>query len=483
MRSNPNRPLPLSLSPDRPYHLPMPARVVITGLGPVCSIGVGIEPFWEALLEGRSALSPIEAFDASGYRAKLAGEVREIKIRDFVPKSYRKATKVMARDTELAVIAAKLAAGDAGLVTRGSEDADEGFAPDLTRVGCQIGAGLIAADTEELSRAVVSAKDDDGAFSMEKWGTESTDRVEGASGMNNLPPLWLLKYLPNMLACHVTIIHGLEGPSNTIMGAEASAILSIGESTRVIERGSADMCFTGGAESRLNPLGLLRWDYSGRLADTGEAENGSQITRPFAPDSLGGVIGEAGGMIVIENETHAQDRNATIYATISGFSAAQTPPAGLLGLNHGDEPEPDSPIDRGLEAAIESALADAQISPDQIDLIIPLGLGVANLDAMEIGALHEIFADRLRKIPLLPVAHLVGNTMAGHGGLLASAGAKCIAEQSLPPHLMIEPQTGGFKAQSHPSRAHIIEHVLVCSGSLGGQTGALVLSRYTSKSE
>ena len=461
----------------------MPDRVVITGLGPVCSIGVGIEPFWEALLEGRSALSPIEAFDASGYRPKLAGEVREIKIRDFVPKSYRKATKVMARDTELAVIAAKLAAGDAGLVTRGSEDADEGFAPDLTRVGCQIGAGLIAADTEELARAVVSAKDDNGAFSMEQWGTESTDRAEGASGMNNLPPLWLLKYLPNMLACHVTIIHGLEGPSNTIMGAEASAILSIGESTRVIERDSADMCFTGGAESRLNPLGLLRWDYSGRLADTGEAENGSQVTRPFAPDSLGGVIGEAGGMIVIENETHAQDRNATIYATISGFGAAQTPPAGLLGLNHGDEPEPDSPIDRGLEAAIESALADAQVSPDQIDLIIPLGLGVANLDRMELGALHEIFADRLGKIPLLPVAHLVGNTMAGHGGLLVSAGAKCVAEQSLAPHLMIEPQTSGFDAHSRPSGAHTIEHALICSGSLGGQTGALVLSRYASKSE
>ncbi len=439
----------------------MRPRIVITGLGPVCSIGIGIEPFWEALLEGRSALAPIEAFDASAYRPKLAGEVREVKIRDFVPKSYRKATKVMARDTELAVIAAKLAAQDAKLITRGSEDTETGFAPDLTRIGCQIGAGLIAADTEELSRAVVSAKDDNGEFSMEKWGTESTEQGTGESGMNNLPPLWLLKYLPNMLACHVTIIHGLEGPSNTIMGAEASAILSIGESARVIERGSADLCFTGGAESRLNPLGLLRWDYCGRLADTADATDGSTITKPYDPDSKGGIIGEAGGMLVIENENHAQARNATIYAIISGFGAAQTPPPVFPGVF--DEPESD-PIDRGLEAAIESALADADLTADDIDLIIPMGIGVPSLDAMEMGALRRVFADRLDQIACFTLAHLVGNTMAGHGGLMTAAGAKCIQTQRLPAHI----------AQPQPDA---INHVLICSGSLGGQSGALVLSK------
>ncbi len=439
----------------------MCSRVVITGLGPVCSIGIGIEPFWQALLDGRSALSPIEAFDASGYRSKLAGEVREVKIRDFVPKSYRKATKVMARDTELAVIAAKLAAQDAGLITRGSEDADEGFAPDLTRIGCQIGAGLIAADTEELSRAVVSAQDDAGKFSMEKWGTESNALGTGESGMNNLPPLWLLKYLPNMLACHVTIIHGLEGPSNTIMGAEASAILSIGESARVIERGSADLCFTGGAESRLNPLGLLRWDYSGRLADTGEATDGSTITKPYDPDSKGGIIGEAGGMLIIENEHHAKARDATIYAEITGFGAAQTPPPVFPGIL--DQPDPD-PIDRGLEAAIESALIDANLSQADIDLIMPMGIGVPNLDAMELGALRSVFADRLDQIPRITLADRVGNTMAGHGGLMAAAGAMCLASQRLP-------------ANSSQSQPDTINHVLICSGSLGGQSGALVLSK------
>jgi len=441
----------------------MRSRVVITGLGPVCSSGVGVDAFWDALLENRSSLDKIEAFDASGYRPKLAGEVHDVKIRDYVPKSYRKATKVMARDTELAVIATKMAALDAGLVTRGSDESEEGFAIDPARTGCQIGAGLIAADTEELSRAVVSAEDESGRFSMEKWGTEG----DGESGMNNLPPLWLLKYLPNMLACHVTIIHGLEGPSNTIMGAEASAILSIGESTRVIERGSADMCFTGGAESRLNPLGLLRWDYSGRLADTGEATDGSTITKPFDPESKGGIIGEAGGMIVIESEQHAKERGAKIYAQLAGFGAAQSPPAMFRDMvNPSHEQEPDL-LDRGLEAAIESALADAQIGADDVDVIVPLGLGVPGLDAMEHGALGAIFGDRLGVLPLVSIAHIVGNTMAGHGGLMTAAGAMCIHTQRIP----------GYTSTKD------VNTVLVCSGSLGGQTGALVLTRNEPNSE
>ena len=450
----------------------MRSRVVITGLGPVCSSGIGIDQFWDSLLESRSALNTIEAFDASGYRPKLAGEVRDVKIRDFVPKSYRKATKVMARDTQLAVIAAKLAALDAGLITRGSDDTESGFTINPERTGCQIGAGLIAADTEELSRAVVSAKDDSGKFSMEKWGTEGI----GESGMNNLPPLWLLKYLPNMLACHVTIIHGLEGPSNTIMGAEASAILSIGESARVIERGSADMCFTGGAESRLNPLGLLRWDYSGRLADTGDASDGSTLTKPYDPESAGGIIGEAGGMLVIENEQHAQDRNASIYAAIAGFGAAQSPPTMFpkqfptaieQPKSESSSEQAGDPIDLGLEAAIESALADAGISANEIDLIIPLALGVPALDAMEHGALRAIFTDRLEIIPLYTLSNIVGNTMAGHGGLMAAVGAKILQTQ----HIPAQPTTNP------------INHLLVCSGSLGGQTGALVLKRYHAKSE
>ena len=218
----------------------MRPRCVITGIGAVSAAGIGIDETWEALCAGRSGIAPISAFDASTAKCAVGGEVRKegslATARDYVPKHYRKATKVMARDTELAVIAASIAATDASLVTReAGEDAQPSYPSG--RVGCPIGAGFIAAETEELTSALVTAKDNDGAFSLKRWGE---------TGIGNLQPLWLLKYLPNMLACHVTIIHGCEGPSNTITCAEASGLLSLGESVRIIERGDAVACFSRG---------------------------------------------------------------------------------------------------------------------------------------------------------------------------------------------------------------------------------------------
>lgn len=438
----------------------MRSDIVITGLGPVNALGLGPASFWASLCAAQSGVAPIESFDASGFKVQIAGEVRDANIREFVPKSYRKATKVMARDTELAVIAAKVAAEDAGLKTRGSEDDSSGFEINPARTGCQIGAGLIAADTEELARAVVSAKDDQGRFSMSRWGTEG----EGESGMNNLPPLWLLKYLPNMLACHVTIIHGLEGPSNTIMGAEASAILSIGESARVIERGNADICFTGGAESRLNHLGLIRWDYAGRVAHAPRDSDPGSICRPYHPDSMGGLIGEAGGMLVIESADHAQRRGARAYAKITGFGAAQNPRPYIPAINPMREHDQ---TDRGLAASITKAIDDAGISPEDIDVVFTLGLGEPELDRMELGAVQLALGDFAENLPIASIAHLTGNTMAGHAGLMAAAASLILHHQELPHGITV-------RNQIKPSR---LQRVLVCTSSLGGQSGSLILER------
>src|SRR5688572_645410 len=217
----------------------MDRQVVITGLGAVSALGMGVGPLWEGLCAGRSALKRITRFDPSGFPCRLAGEATAFaSARDQVPKSYRKAVKVMARDIELAVAAAKGAVEDAGLTTRGTlpEDSTDPTTYPPSRMGCHIGAGLIAAETDELTMALVTSTDTSGKFDPKAWG----NAAGGQGALNNLQPLWLLKYLPNMLACHVTIIHGAEGPSNTITCAEASGLLSIGESVRVIQRGDAD---------------------------------------------------------------------------------------------------------------------------------------------------------------------------------------------------------------------------------------------------
>jgi 3-oxoacyl-[acyl-carrier-protein] synthase II len=445
-------------------------RVVITGLGTVSALGAGARALWEGLVEGRSGLRPITAFDASGFRARLGGEVEGFSAREFVPKHYRKAVKVMARDTELAVGAALLAAEDAKLSTRAA--VDESVAPTYPgeRVGCQIGAGLIAAETAELALAAATAVDEQGRFSTRLWGTVAESG--GAGGMDNLQPLWMLKYLPNMLACHVTIIHGCEGPSNTITCAEASGLLSLGESVRVIQRGAADACFSGGAESKLNHMGMIRLDLAGRLAATGDAADGSAFVRPFDPAAPGTLLGEGGGVLILEEAECAARRGARVYAEVAGFGAAHGgPPYDVIDT----EASPGERASDGLRWAIEAALADAAITPDQIDAIVPTGAGVAHADAAEAEALRAVFGTRLEQIPLVTIRPNVGDCQAGNGALQAAVAAMCLSDQRLPARVQHGSPATGLQAGAASARAAPLECVLVCTTSLGGQNAALVL--------
>jgi len=442
----------------------MARRVVVTGVGAVTGLGVGIAALWQGLLEGRSCLAPITRFDASGFGCSLGGEIRDFSAKDYVPKGYRKAVKVMARDTEIAVAAAKLAVEDAGLVTRGVlADGDATpmtYPPD--RMGCQIGAGLIAAEVDELTAALVTAKREDGGVDLRAWGGPHGG---GGGGMENLTPLWLLKYLPNMLACHVTIIHGAEGPSNTITCAEASGLLSIGESMRVIERGAADACFSGGAESKINPMGLLRIDLAGRLARSGSETDGSRIVRPYAAEPTGTILGEGGGILILEEHESARARGATPYAELAGFGAAHSD----LGYVEGE-------ADEGCLYAIEAALEDAGVAPEQVDAIVPLAAGIGEADRAEAGALRRVFGDRLARIPIVTLTGNIGNTMAGAGGIQAAVAAMCLREQRLPARIYGDGgPPAGMLIGAAPSTPAKLEHILVCTPALGGQNAAVIL--------
>jgi len=448
----------------------MSRRVVITGLGTVCSLGAGARALWEGLVEGRSGLRPITAFDPSGFRSRLGGEVEGFSAREFVPKHYRKAVKVMARDTELAVGAALLAAEDAGLSTRAA--GDDALAPTYPgeRVGCQIGAGLIAAETSELAFAASTAVDEHGRFSTRLWGTVA--EAGGAGGMDNLQPLWMLKYLPNMLACHVTIVHGCEGPSNTITCAEASGLLSLGESLRVIQRGAADACFSGGAESKLNLMGMIRLDLAGRLAETGDAREGAAFVRPFDPAAPGSLLGEGGGVLILEEASCARARGARVYAEVVGFGAAHAPPP--YPVLDPDACDGESPSD-GLRWAIGAALDEAGVGPDEIDAVVPTGAGVRDADEVEAAALRGTFGPRLERIPLVTIRPNIGDCQAGNGALQAAAAAMCLAEQRLPARLHHGAPDSGLDAGAAPARPARLGHILVCTTSLGGQNAAIVL--------
>lgn len=435
-------------------------RVVITGTGTVTPFGLGTTALWEALCAGRSGIGPCRSFDFSGFPTPFVAQIPDeaFDVKTVVPKSYRKATKVMARDIELAVGAAHAAIAEAKLVTKEHEQPAPTIAP--SRFGCHIGAGLIAAEENELTGALVTARAADGRFELGIWGGE---------GMKNLTPLWMLKYLPNMLACHVTIIHDCQGPSNTITCAEASSLLSIGESMRVIGRGDADACLSGGAESKTNLMGMMRQHYAGRLAATAPGEDPAGVVRPFAPDAKGGIPGEGGGLLVLEAAETAAARGATPLAELAGFGASQSFCPDTLGIS----PEPEG---QGISDAIEAALRDARMSPDEIDAIVPFGTGVPALDAAERAAMERVFGARAGSIPLVTLSPALGNCGAGTGAIAAAVATRCLVEQKLPARINTR-GAAGLDADACPARAASLRSVLVFTPSLGGQNAAIVLRR------
>lgn len=431
----------------------------------MCGFGVGIDRFWAGLCEGRTAIRPLTRLDASGFPCRLGSEVDNFSAKDFVPKSYRKAVKVMARDIELAVGAAREAVLDAKLTTRGTlEDGSVEGSPSYPgpRMGCHIGAGQIAAEDDEIAAAFITARspDDETKLDLKAWGSH---------GMASLTPLWLLKYLPNMLSCHVTIIHGCEGPSNTVTCAEASGLLSIGESLRVIERGDADLCFSGGAESKINLMGILRMDYAGRVAHCGDETDGLNVVKPYDPESIGGILGEGGGILVLEEIESATKRGAKIYAEIIGFGGGHSPMRSLIPTGV------DTEADEGFANAIQNCLEDADLPSSEIDAIVVLGTGVPSIDLPEAGALRQVFGARLANIPLITLGPSIGNCTAGIGGLQAAVGAKCLYEQRLPARLNRGTPAAGLDVGMSPSQPKALRHVLIASSALGGQNAALLL--------
>ncbi|HVT80109.1 MAG TPA: beta-ketoacyl-[acyl-carrier-protein] synthase family protein [Phycisphaerae bacterium] len=444
-------------------------RVVITGLGAISPHGIGTQPFWNALLEAKSSTGPLTRFDPGAFDSHVAGNVPAYKVTEFVPKSYRKATKIMARDIEMAVVAADFAVRDAKLLTKGVGEGPSGaelaakgwFKPDPARVGCNIGAGLLCTDLDELTEAMADSRNPDGSMNLAHWG-RSEDPTK-PSGMEKLTPLWLLKYLPNMLSCHVSIIHDTQGPSNTITCGQSSAGLALMEATRTIQRNDADLAIVGGVESKVHAMALMRWSLIGRLNGSSNA-NPAAACRPYDKGAAGTVIAEGGGVLVIEEYEHAKKRGATIYAEIAGL--ASTASAELSPVS--PDADGDAPA-----YAMKKALREAGVEPGQVQLVIPSGYGVPEWDKADVAALKRVFSP----IPtLLPSRAGIGDCGAGAEGLDLIAGALALREQVIPPATNVENPIDGVQVSRHKTPGPV-ENVLVLSCAMGGQNSAVVLKR------
>jgi len=430
------------------------ARVVITGLGAITPLGLTVADTWAGLRAGKVGIDTITAFDPVGFDCKIAGQVAEYKIRDHVPKSFRKAVKLMSRDIELSIIAAKEAIVHAGLITKGIDPENINVNPE--RMAINLGAGLISCDLVELAPAVAASLTD-GKFDIRKWGKE---------GLGQVTPLWLLKYLPNMLACHVGIIHDIQGPSNTITCAEAAAHLAIAEASHVVERGAADIALAGGTEAKVNPIVMIRQCLLKRTTSESNDDPASAC-RPFDANARGSVFGEGAGAVILENLDNAEKRNAKIYAEVVGIGQSNN-------INPAyEQVEPDG---NGIRVAIEKAMADAEIGPDDLDLIIPHGTGIPGDDLAEAKAIQAVLGDAAARIPVWPTKSMLSNTGAASGAIDIIAAVCAMNEGVIPAAKNCDTKAAGCNLNiAAQPRETMIRHAMCCSYTYGGQTAAVVL--------
>ena len=432
-------------------------RVVITGFGAVSPLGLRSDDMWDGLCCGRSGIDKITAFDPVGFDCKIAGQIEEFKIQKHIPKTFRKAVKLMSRDIEIAILAAEEAVASSGLVTK-AVDADN-INIDPTRMAINLGAGLISCDLVELAPAVAQSVTN-GRFDIKKWGKD---------GIELVTPVWLLKYLPNMLACHIGIIHDIQGPSNTIICAEAASHLAIGEAAQIISRGAADIALTGGAEAKVNPVVMIRQCL---LKRTTSQNNNAPATacRPFDCDAKGSVFGEAAGLIVLENLENALKRKAKIYAEVVGIGQSNNINAAYEHL------ESDG---KGIRIAVEKAVADAGISPGDLDLIIPHGTGIPADDLAESKALEAALGEASREIRVWPTKSMLSNTGAAAGALDVIAAVCAMRDGRIPAAKNCDKKADGcnLNITTEPVLKPV-QFALCCSYSYGGQTAAIILKRF-----
>ena len=357
-------------------------EIVVTGMGVVSPIGIGKTPFWDALRAGRSGVAPIQLFDNRHMPARFAGEIK-----DFDPKLYvkpRKSIKVMSREIQTGFTAASLAMQDAGLQKNAVDPARLGVV-----LGCEMLYGEVA-ELEEVHRSCLI----DGRFDYNLFGETFP---------NSIYPLWLLKYLPNMAACHIAISCDARGPNNTVVLGDVSSLAAIAEATNVIQRDHADVVITGGTGSRIILTALM---YKGNIKLSRRNDDPEAASRPFDRDRDGMVNGEGAAVLILESREHAQRRQANILGRVLSCGSSFNPKR----MGH-------EGLEKSIESSIRGALQRAQMKPMDIGHVNAHGLSTIEEDAAEATAIANILGDT----PVTAPKSFFGNLGAGGGAVEAVA--------------------------------------------------------------
>jgi 3-oxoacyl-[acyl-carrier-protein] synthase II len=411
---------------------------VLTGAGVVSPIGVGTDAFWDSLLARQGGIRALGWNGAAELTIPIGGAVRQ-----FEPSRYvrpRKNLKVMGREIQLAVAAAEMACVEAKIA---------GGAVDPERLGVVFGADTMITDLDDMISAYRVCKID-GEFSFDAWG----DRA-----LAELFPLWMLKYLPNMPACHIGIAHDARGPNNSHTLGDVSSLTAVAEAARVIERGQADMMIAGGVSSKVHPLTITRFFACQMSRRSSEPE---AACRPFDADRDGMVLGEGSAAFVLESRQAAEARGATPIARLlacAGTFAPQQSPAGLGGA---------------IRRAIADALEAAHLKPADVGHVNAHGMSTTEDDQIEAHAIRDVLGD----VPVTAPKSYFGNLGAGGGAVEMMASVLALRNGLVPPTLNYQrpdPACPVRVVHGEPMPANRPVAVLL-NHSLAGQAVAAILA-------
>lgn len=358
----------------------MKKRVVITGIGAITPVGNTVDEYWDSLKEGKHGFGPITQFDASAYKCKLVGEVKNFVAKDYIdPKSARR----MARFTQFAVKATQEAMADSGLdMTK----------EDAYRVGTCIGSGV--GSLQELENA---------------YGTILT------KGPLRVSPFVVPMMISNIAAGNVAIQFGLKGKSIDVVTACASGTNSIGEAFRTIQYGDADVMVAGGCEAAVTPIGISTFDSLTALTSSTDPD---RCSIPFDKDRSGFVLGEGAGIVILEELEHAKARGAKIYAELSGYGCSSD-------AHHITAPEESG---EGPAVAMTNAVKDAGLPLDAVQYINAHGTSTHLNDLVETRAIKKAFGDHAKDIKINSTKSMTGHLLGAAGAIECIACVKSIEE-------------------------------------------------------
>jgi 3-oxoacyl-[acyl-carrier-protein] synthase II len=406
-------------------------RVVVTGMGLVTPLGIGLDNVWDQILQGKSGVAPITRFDVSRHETKIAGEVKNFNPENYVP---HKEVKKMDLFIHYALAAAQVAFDDAKLdMTREQSD----------RVGVVVGTGLGGLPTIEKYHQVL----------MER-------------GPDRITPFFIPMLIANLAPGQIAMQHGIKGPNLCIVTACATGAHCIGDACRIIQYGDAEVMIAGGTEANLTPLTV--GGFNAMKALSTRNDDPEKASRPFEKNRDGFVVAEGSGIVVLEELEHARARGARIYAEVIGY-----------GYNadayHITAPAPDG---EGFVRCMKMALNDAHLEADEVDYINAHGTSTQLNDYTETLAIKEVFGDRAKQIPVSSTKSMTGHLLGAAGAVEAIFSILSLRDQICPPTINYEEPDPECDLDYVPNTARKHAMHVTLSNSFGfGGTNAVLLFR------